>query len=126
MDGVRSLLVLAGEHQLKQRGVACREAHAGARCRPKAWLELLADSLGRLPQLGFQARKAGLGERVEQRLTIGKVSAWRGVAHADLTREVAQRQALDAVFPHAVLGLGEERGAQVAVVIRTRTHRPGA
>ena len=39
------------------------------------------------------------------------------MAHANLTRQLAQREALDAVLAQAALGLGEQCATQVAVVI---------
>jgi hypothetical protein len=116
------LAVLAREHQLQQRGVACREADIGGGARLQARLEGVARALDRASQLGPEAREPGLGERVEQRLAIGEVAPRRAVADAGLARELAQRQRLRAALAHGPLGLLEQRRAEVAVVVGARAH----
>jgi hypothetical protein len=66
--------VLAREHQLQQRGVARGEADVGRRGRLQARLEVLARPPMALRGSAPQAREAGLGERVEQRLAIGEMT----------------------------------------------------
>jgi len=44
------------------------------------------------------------------------------VADPGLTGELAQGQCLDAVFPEGPLGLGEQDGAQAAMVVRAVIH----
>ena len=114
--------MLAREHQLQQRRVARGEADVGRRGRPQPRLEVLAGAVDRAAQLGAQAREPGLGEGVEQRLAIGEMPAWRAVADADLARELAQRQVLDAALADGALGLREQSRAQVAVVIGALSH----
>jgi hypothetical protein len=45
------------------------------------------------------------------------------MADTDLARELSQRQVLDTALTDGALGLGEQRRAQFAVVIRAVSHR---
>src|SRR5271154_7341361 len=103
--------MLAREHQLQQRGVACGKADVRCGSRPQAILKVLARAFGCLTQLDPQAREARLGEGVEQRLAIGEVPARSAVADADLARELAQRELLDTALAHRPLRLREQSGA---------------
>ena len=69
----------------------------------------------RCAQLRAEALEAVLGERVEQRLLAGEVAARCGVADTGLARERAQREV--AAVGQRALGLLEQRGAEVAVVV---------
>lgn len=109
--------VLAGEHQLEQRWVANREPDVGPGRRPQPPLELLTCTVDRAAELGFEPGKAGLRERVQQRLAIGEVAPRRGVADSNLPCQVAQGQILHATLADGLLGLSEQRRAQIAVVI---------
>ena len=113
--GVR--VVLARVHQLQQRGVLGREAHVGPRERRQPLLEAVAGALHRLAHLALQALEAVHGERVEQRLLAGEVPPRGGVADADFTRDLAQRELLHAAAGERTLGALEQRGAEVPVVV---------
>ena len=116
------LAVLAREHQLEQCRVVRREADIGGSGRLQARLEALARAVDGAPQLGAEAREAGLGKRVEQRPAVGEVPPRRAVADAGVARELAQRQRLHAALAHGALGLLEQRGAEVAVVVGALAH----
>jgi hypothetical protein len=107
--------VLAGEHQLEQRGVLGGEADVGAAEGEEAGVEARVRGGERAAQVVPEALEAVLGECVEQRLLAGEVAARRGVADADLTRELAQRQL--AALVERLLGGLEQGGAEVAVVV---------
>ena len=126
VQGLRVLPVLAREHQLEQRGVVRGEADVCGRGRAQPRLEVLARALDRLPQLGTQTREPLLREHIQQRLAVGEVPAWRAVADADLARELAQGQPLDAVLANGALSLREQSPAQVAVVVGACAHRLAA
>ena len=110
--------VLAGEHQLEQRGVARwrsarrrRPGRPGGRRSPRRRRRCAARSSR------AEALEAVLRERVEQRLLVGEVAARGGVADADLARELAQRELREAALAQRPLGAREQLGAQVAVVV---------
>jgi len=105
-----------------QGGVASGEAHVGSRRRKQSRLVALPGVADRRTDLLVQARKSGLGEGVEERLAVSEVAARRRVAHPCLAGEVAQRQGLDALLAERALGLGEQRGAQSAVVVGAIRH----
>ena len=109
--------MLAGEHQLEQRRVGGREPDVRRRGRSQPRLEFVAGAVGGGAQFGAEALESGLGERVEQRLAVGEVAARRAVADADLPRELPQRQLFDAALADGPLGRGQQRGAEVAVVV---------
>ena len=86
----RAGAVLAGEHQLEQRGVAGGEGDVGLGEREQPVLEALAGCVQGVAQVAAEALEAVLGERVEQRPLVGEVPPWRRVADADLAGELAQ------------------------------------
>ena len=83
--------MLAGEHQLEQRGVADGEAEVGPGEREQARVErrLAAASMAGQSRPAARSRP---GERVEQGLLVREVPARRGVADTDFAGELAQRQ----------------------------------
>ena len=85
--------------------------------------EVVARIVHRATQLRAQAREPVLGERVQQRLAIREMPGRRAMADAHLARELAQRKLLDAPLANDLLGLREQRRAQVAVVVRARSSR---
>jgi hypothetical protein len=113
------LPALAGEHQLEQRGVVDGEADVGRGDRAQARLVVLAGAVDRLPQLRSEAREPCLGEGIQQRLAIGEVAAGSAVADADLAGELAQRQLTEALIAQRALGLPQQGGTKVAVVVGT-------
>ena len=48
-----------------------------------------------------QSQESGLGERIQQRLTVGEMSARRGMTYADLSGQITERKLLGAVFTKA-------------------------
>ena len=97
---------LGGLVQLAATGSPCLPANissssAASRVAKRTYAAAVACSRGSksvaravhgAAQLGAQPREAVLRERVEQRLAVGEVPARRGVADADLARQLAQRQ----------------------------------
>jgi NAD(P)-dependent dehydrogenase (short-subunit alcohol dehydrogenase family) len=67
--------------------------------------------------LVVQARESGFGQGVQEGLAVGEVAARGGMADAGLAGEVAQREGLEAVVAEGAFGLGQQRGAQVAVIV---------
>jgi SAM-dependent methyltransferase len=121
-DGGRLGGVLGGEHQVQQGGVTLGELHVGGRGGPQARLEVAAGAVDRRAHLFAQALEPRFGEGVEQRPPVGEVPAGGGVADPGLPREVAQRQGVGAPLAQGPLGLGEQRGAQAAMVVRAIGH----
>ncbi len=113
--------VLAREHQLEQRRVLGGEGDVGVGERAQAGFEGGAGLGEGDAQVAAEALEAVLGERVEQRLLVREVPAWRRVADADLARELAQRELPGAVLAQRPLGAREQGGPQVAVVIGAGT-----
>ena len=123
LQDARLFAVLDREHQLEQRRVRGGEADVGRRGRAQACLEVIAGRVDRGAQLVAEPVKAGLGQRVEQGLAIGKVAARGAVADADVAGELAQRQVLHAALADGALGRVQQSAAQIAMVIGTLGHR---
>jgi hypothetical protein len=102
------------------------EANVRGRGRLQPRLELAPGAIDCAAQLLAQTCEPILGERVQQCLTVGEVSTRRTVADADLARELAQRELLNAALADDPLCLREQRGAQVSVVVGALRHRLAA
>ena len=106
------------KHELEQGGIVDGEPDVRGRDRLELSLEVVVRVLDGGSDLVPEAVVAHGGERVEQRLAITEVAAGSSVANLRLAREVAERDLLDPVLPERSLSSGEQRGAQVSVVIR--------
>ncbi len=71
-----------------------------------------------LPMIrGIHATEAVKGEGIEKRLLVTEMLAGRRVAHAQVTCELPQRKSLDSCFFDGFRCTGEQRLAELAVMV---------
>jgi hypothetical protein len=97
----------------------CGEADVGAREGGEPAGEVVRGVAHGGVELAAQPLETRLGQRVEQRLLVGEMAARRGVADADLARQLAQRQRPRSALPQRQLRPFQQGGPEVAVVVAT-------
>lgn len=105
------------EHEPEFRGIPRGEqdvSHAHGKILAPG---VAALAIRRFPQLSAERAKAVLGDRREQRVTIGEVVIGRAVRHAREASRSAQGKPLLPVLLDQSTGRLDERAAQIAVVV---------